>query len=117
MVFPVKEIQLRAGNKKTIPLLVWSHQGQFAVVSVSPIRAFAMLEWLLPVLTGDICSSVLVNLAVGLILPWETQEQKEEEKQKVVGYLAYGHLWLPEVGPAAHREVAKRVSPQFPLEK
>ena len=76
------------------------------MVPVSPIRAFAMLEWLLPVLTGDICSSVLVNLAVGLILPWETQEQKEEEKQKVVGYLASGDLRLLELGPAAHKVVA-----------
>ena len=80
------------------------------MVPVSPLRAFAMLEWQLPGLTGDTCSLVLVNLAVGVILPWELQEheeeEEEEEKQKAVGYLASGDLRLLEVGPAAHKVVA-----------
>ena len=76
------------------------------MVPVSPVRAFVMLEWLLPDLTRDACSLVLENLAAGVILPRELQKQKEEEKQKVVGYLASGDPRLLEVGPAAHKVVA-----------
>ena len=43
---------------------------------------------------------------MGVISPRELQKQKEEEKQKVVGYLASGDLRLLEVGPAAHKVVA-----------
>ena len=64
-----------------------------------------MLEWLLPELTGDACSLVLENLVAGVILPQELQKQKEEEKQKAVGYLASGDLRLLEVGSAAHKVV------------
>lgn len=46
------------------------------MVLMSPIRAFVMVEWLLPELTGAACSLVLVNLAVGVILPQELQEQE-----------------------------------------
>ena len=108
MVFPVEEIGSGKGLviKKLVPPLVWSHWGQLAVVTVSPTRAFAMLEWLLPELSGDACSLVLVNLAVGVILPWELQKQKEDKKQKAVGHLASGDLRLPEVGLAAHKVVA-----------
>ena len=73
---------------------------------MSPIRAFVMLEWLLPELTGAACSLVLVNLAVGVISPQELQEKVEEEKKKVVDYLASGDFQPPEVGPTAPREVA-----------
>ena len=76
------------------------------MVPVSPVRAFVMLEWLLPELNGDACSYVLENLAAGVISPPELQKQKEEEKQKAVGYMASGDLWLLEVGPAAHKVVA-----------
>ena len=43
---------------------------------------------------------------MGVISPQELQKQKQEEKQKAVGYLASGDLRLPEVGLAAHNVVA-----------
>lgn len=51
-------------------------------------------------------AGVLESVAAGVILPRELQKQKEEEKQKAVGYLAPGDPLLPEVGPAAHKVVA-----------
>ena len=43
---------------------------------------------------------------MGVILPRELQKQKQEGKQKAVGYLASGDLQLLEVGLAAHKVVA-----------
>ena len=77
------------------------------MVTVSPTRAFVVLGQLLPGPTGDACSLVLVNPAVGVILP---QGLWEEERQKVVGCLATGNL-------QTHREVAQGASPPPLLEK
>ena len=56
-------------------------------------RAFAVLE-LLPGLTRDTCSLVLVNLAVAVIWPRGLQEEEEEEKEEKQKAVLSGH-WGP----------------------
>ena len=105
----------RAGIKDWSPILYGPIRGNTLQVPASTVRAFVALGKLLPGSTGDDCSPVMMNSAVGAILPWGLQE--EEEKLKAVGCLAFGDFWPPKEGPVAHREVIQGVSPQPLLEK
>ena len=71
MVFPVEEIGSGKGLViiKTSPLLYGPIGADLPWSPCLPLRAFAVLEWLLPELTRDACSLVLENLAVGVISP------------------------------------------------